>query len=89
MSAVVAVVAIAVLAGGIVIVLGWIQAVRTRRATRAGLERASGHSTDAQLLGLLTHPAPDERVRQGTGAIDVDELRASLEHIRDETDKAS
>lgn len=82
MTAVAAVIVIAVVAGGIIIALGWVQAARTRRATRAGLQRASGHATDAQLLGLITHHPPDERVREGTGAIDGQEVHESVERIR-------
>lgn len=82
MVAIAAVIAIGVVATAIILVLGWIQAARTRAVTRAGLARASGDATDEQLLGLVTRSAPDERVREATSEIDAQDIQRSVEQMR-------
>lgn len=86
MSPVAAVIAVAVIAVALIVMLGWVQTVRTRRATRAGLERATGHVTDAQLLGLVTHAAPDERVRSAPADVPPHEVQAAVDRLRPEGD---
>jgi len=84
MSPIAAVIVVAVIAIAVIVVLAWVQTVRTRRATRAGLERATGKVTDAQLLGLVTHPAPDERVRSAPADVAPHEVQAAVDRLRPE-----
>ena len=86
-SPIAGIIAVAVVASVTIIVLGWVQTVHTRKATRAGLERASGNVTDAQLLGLVTRQPPDERVRATPVEVAPDEVQDTVDRLRPDRDQ--
>lgn len=66
MEPVVAVIAVSVIAALAIVMLGWVQAYRTRKATREALDRTITPVSDEHAMGLVTHQATEERIREAT-----------------------
>ncbi|MFN8040467.1 MAG: hypothetical protein U0Q07_14740 [Acidimicrobiales bacterium] len=66
MEPVVAVIAVSVIAALAIVMLGWVQAYRTRKATREALDRTITPISDEHALGLVTHQATEDRIREAT-----------------------
>lgn len=72
MEPIAAVIAVSIIAAAAIIMLGWVQAYRTRKATRAALDRTITDVSDEHLMGLITHQASEDRIREATAARDDD-----------------
>ena len=71
MEPVVAVIAVSVIAALAIVMLGWVQAYRTRKATREALDRTITPVSDEHAMGLVTHQASEERIREVTAGDDA------------------
>ncbi len=83
MNPVVAVIAIGVIAIGMVIMLGAVQTHRTRVMTRRRLDEAIPDMEPSHVMGTVSHNATNERVRRATGDLDVSELQRTMDQARE------
>lgn len=90
MSAVVAVIVVGVVAAGAIIALGYVQAARTRAATRRELLRLEAYSGDDEVTTPVMRPREDQRLgeaaRNADVRLDAEELMEDLERIRANVD---
>ncbi|MEZ5144646.1 MAG: hypothetical protein R2726_19345 [Acidimicrobiales bacterium] len=66
MEPVVAVIAVGIVTIACIVMLGWVDAYRTRKATREALDRTITPISDEHAIGLVTHQASEDRIREAT-----------------------
>lgn len=92
MSAVIAVIVVGIIAAGAIIALGYVQAARTRAATRRELSRLEGYSADEDAPAPVMRPREDERLseaaRNSAVHVDASELMEDLERMRANADNS-
>lgn len=88
MKPVVAVIAVGIVTVACIVMLAWVDAYRTRVRTRQALDRSITTISDEKAIGLVTHQAPDDRVREvTTGQLDpadLDEARRLRDTMTDD-----
>ena len=64
MEPVVAVIAVGIVTIACIVMLGWVDAYRTRKRTREALDRSITPVSDEHAIGLVTHQASEDRIRE-------------------------
>lgn len=72
MEPVVAVILVGVVTVACIVMLGWVDTYRTRKRTREALERTITPVSDEHAIGLVTHQASEDRLREATAQHDDD-----------------